>query len=362
MNFNSLYNKLEIIEEARAGRFENLFQTGYLKKAMMDKGVGVPRPLVFQFIMDFLESKGLVPEGTAFKGSRYAAEAGEFIKKLVDEGMIKDEIADEFKEYTKNNLGDFIGRKFQTTKHRTGEFAKKQQMEGGEERGKAAGELRKVKTAEELAAEREAKKATKGELESALGSLEKLETQNNVIIAVSLQGEPFEPEKMLSTITKMLKGYGGTPVDLQYSDQPPGVVVTFDINSKWSNVLDKKGIDGTQQIITNGIANTTGLQPDEFDVSVGSPTTELMRSATEKAREQKAANQPRKKFDADTQGHAMGAIEPDQSAEWFKNPSQDEEEPVTENAKPKVQFISNKDRFQPKTFWQKVAQQEMFYR
>ena len=82
MNFSSLYNKLQVIEEAKAGRFEKLFQTGYLKKAIEDKKIGVARPLVFEFIISFLKEKGMVPEGTAFQGSRYAAEAGDFIKNI----------------------------------------------------------------------------------------------------------------------------------------------------------------------------------------------------------------------------------------------------------------------------------------
>jgi hypothetical protein len=60
MNFHKLTERLDIIEEARTGQFETLFQTGYLKKAMLDKGIAVPRPLVFEFIVDFLTDKGLV--------------------------------------------------------------------------------------------------------------------------------------------------------------------------------------------------------------------------------------------------------------------------------------------------------------
>jgi hypothetical protein len=352
MNFNSLYNKLEIIEEARAGRFENLFQTGYLKKAMMDKGVGVPRPLVFQFIMDFLESKGLVPEGTAFKGSRYAAEAGEFIKKLVDEGMIKDEIADEFKEYTKNNLGDFIGRKFQTTKHRTGEFAKKQQMEGGEERGKAAGELRKVKTAEELAAEREAKKEAERARAEDISPLSTIEANTTLIEIVGEEGIEIDNEKVKKFFTAANKG-GEFSVD---QEAPNMIDIEFTENDPIAKVVKKIGSNKVEASIKASLAKMLGLSIDEFSVVVHEPTT------IEFPQDEPKRRTFAQRSGVDTEGYGMGTIAGDDSERRLANPFEDEEEPVTENAKPKVQFISNKDRFQPKTFWQKVAQQEMFYR
>ena len=94
MIFDKILIRANTINEARTSRFETLFQTGYLRKAIEDKKLGVARPIVFKFIIDFLQEKGLVPEGTAFAGARYAAEAGEFIKNLVDSGVVKDEIAE----------------------------------------------------------------------------------------------------------------------------------------------------------------------------------------------------------------------------------------------------------------------------
>lgn len=356
MNFNSLYNKLEIIEEARAGRFESLFQTGYLKKAMMDKGVGVPRPLVFQFIMDFLEEKGLVPEGTAFKGSRYAAEAGEFIKKLVDEGMIKDEIADEFKEYTKNNLGNFIGRKFQSTKHRTGEFAKKQQMEGGEERGKAAGELRQVKSAEELAAEKQAAIQAKKEAEQAraedISPLSTIEANTTLIEIVGEEGIEIDSNKVKKFFTAANKGG-----DFSLDQETPNMVdVEFTENDPIAKVVKKIGSDKVEASIKAALAKVLGITTDEFSVVVHEPTT--IEFPQDEPRRRTFAQ----RSGVDAEGYGLGTIAGDDSERRLANPFEDEEEPVTENTKPKVQFISNKDRFQPKTFWQKIAQQEMFYR
>lgn len=352
MNFNSLYNKLELIEEAKAGRFESLFQTGYLKKAMIDKGVGVPRPLVFQFIMDFLESKGLVPEGTAFKGSRYAAEAGDFIKKLVDEGMIKDEIADEFKEYTKANLGDFIGRKFQSTKHRTGEFAKKQQMEGGEERGKVAGELRQVKTAEELAAERQAKKDAERDAAKAregdISPLSTIEAATTLIEIIGDQEIELDSDKVKKFFTAANKG-GEFSMD---QETPNMIDIEFTENDPIAKVVKKIGSDKVELSIKASLAKMLGLSADEFSVVVHEPTT------IEFPQDEPKRRSLSQRFGVDTEGYGMGSID-SSSAHAL---DEGEEETVTENAKPKIEFISNKDRFKPKTFWQKVAQQELYYR
>lgn len=394
MNFNSLYNKLEIIEEARTSSvwlpgWQNMlintrkFQT----KLQQEEGLRFPTPInaLAKYALATIDgvisgkidadSSGAEIENELEDQVKQERNTGlpytQLISKLkeITDPKLKEEInkvwtaaisADNPIEYWAMREINFSNRKLSDDQYKSQITNKRDHLKGLISQTFLGGNIEAVQKAKEE--EKAAKKTTKGELESALGSLEKLETQNNVIIAVSLQGDPFEPEKMLGIITKMLKGYGGAPVDLQYSDEPPGIVITFDVNSKWSNVLDKKGISGTQQIITNAIANTTGLQSDEFDVSVGSPTTELMRSAAEKAKEQRAANQPRKKIDVDTQGLGIGTIAGDDSERRLANPFEDEEEPVTENAKPKIQFISNKDRFKPKTFWQKIAQQEMFYR
>jgi hypothetical protein len=353
MNFNSLYNKLEIIEEARASRFETLFQTGYLKKAMIDKGVGVPRPLVFQFIMDFLESKGLVPEGTAFKGSRYAAEAGEFIKKLVDDGIIKDEIADEFKEYTKNNLGEFIGRKFQTTKHRTGEFAKKQQMEGGEERGKVAGELRKIKSAEELAAERQAKKEAEQARAEDISPTSPYEFKDYQVYIETKNEVSLELVKIKKIFTALAKG---TPVEVDIDSTPTNISVSMDPESPVAKGVIKFGEEKINSELVNLLAKQFRVDPEDIMVNISPP--HIMDIDKDLGVNKTKAQQT----GVDTDGYSMGTIAGDDSARRLANPFEDEEEPVTKAAKPKVQFISNKDRFQPKTIWQKIAQQELYYK
>lgn len=351
MNFNSLFNKLEIIEEARAGRFESLFQTGYLKKAMMDKGVNVPRPLVFQFIMDFLEDKGFVPEGTAFKGSRYAAEAGEFIKKLVDEGMIKDEIADEFKKYTKNNLGDFIQRKFQTTKHRTGEFAKKQQMQSGEERGKVAGELKQVKTAEELAAEKQAQKDAEKAKAEDISPLSTIEAKSTLIEIVGDKDVELNANKIKNFFMSANKGK-----EFNFEQGAPNMIdIEFNEEDPIAKVVAKIGSNKVEGSIKASLAKALNLSSDEFNVVVHEPATIEFPQDTPK-------KTPARRTGVDTEGYGMGTIAGDDSERRLANPFEDEEEPVTESTKPKVEFISNKDRFKPKTFWQKLAQQEMYYR
>lgn len=354
MNFNSLYNKLELIEEAKVGRFEKLFQTGYLKKAMMDKGVGVPRPFVFQFIMDFLESKGLVPEGTAFKGSRYAAEAGEFIKKLVDEGMIKDEVADEFKEYTKTNLGDFMLRKFQITKHRTGEFAKSQQMAPGEERGKVAGQLRQVKSEEELAAERQAKKERNQAIADDISPIAPYEFTDYLVNIVSKV--PLDIKLVAKILTA---ASGGKSVSVDDISTPTNIDISLDPESAIVDKVKKNGADATANSLSKALPKYLKVDAEDLEVFILSPGTMDIESDI-KSSKPKTKSQ---RTGGDLQGYSLGTIAQDDSERRLANPFEDEEVLVqNENHKPKVTFISTRDRFKSKNSWQQAARAEMFYR
>lgn len=123
--FDKIYQRADVLEEARKSRFEDFFQTFRLKKEIEDKKLGVARPLVFEFIIKFLESKGLVPEGTAFKGSRYAAEVGEFLSNLIDQGLISKELSSEFNDYVDKNLGSYVAVKQQLRTRGKGEMVGK---------------------------------------------------------------------------------------------------------------------------------------------------------------------------------------------------------------------------------------------
>lgn len=345
MNFNYLVNKLEILEEARAGRFEKLFQTGYLKKAIEDKKIGVARPLVFEFIVNFLKEKGMVPEGTAFAGSRYAAEAGEFIKNLVDSGVVKDEIADEFKQYMNENLGKFVQLKQQVRTRGKGENVGK--TFGSSEE---FGQFGKVKTAEEMAAEKQAKKDAEKAAAEDIPPTAPIDAKTSIIEIVvdpEVQIDVAKLQKFFSTANK------NQPFD---TDETSSSAVDFEFgeDTPITKVITKVGADKVEASIKASLGKMLDLSGDELEVIVHAPgyfefggeekpKTKSMRSGV------------------DTQGYGMGTIAPDDSARRLSNPFEDEEEIVKENAKPVVKFIANKD-MKAKTYWQKMAQQEMFYR
>jgi hypothetical protein len=347
MNFNSLVNKLEILEEARAGRFEKLFQTGYLKKAIEDKKIGVARPLVFEFIINFLKDKGMVPEGTAFAGSRYAAEAGEFIKNLVDSGVVKDEIADEFKQYMNENLGKFVQLRQQVRSRGKGENIGKT-FDTKEDFSKFG----KVKTAEEMAAEKQAKKDAEKARADDISPTSPIDAKSSIIEIVSDSEVPLDLDKIQKFFTLANKNQQfdvdqGSPnaVDLEFGEETP-----------ITKIVGKLGADKVEASIKASLGKALGLSNDEFNIVVHAPGYFEFESPEDAKPKTKSM-----RTGVDTQGYGMGTIAQDDSARRLANPFEDEEEIVKENAKPVVKFIANKD-IKAKTFWQKMAQQEMYYR
>ena len=340
MNFNSLVNKLEILEEARAGRFDKLFTTGYLKKAIEDKKIGIARPIVFEFIINFLKEKGMVPEGTAFAGSRYAAEAGEFIKNLVDSGVIKDEIADEFKQYMENNLSSFLQRKQQVRSRGKGEnvgktFGSKEEFE----------QFSKVKTPEEMAAVADDTSPTSP-----------IDAKTSIIEIVSDQEIPLDVEKIQKFFSAANKNQefdidvgSSNSIDLEFGEETP-----------ITKIINKLGVDKVEASIKASLGKTLGLDVDEFEVVVHAPGY-FEFSAAEEQPKTKA-----QKTGVDLQGYGMGEqdFKPRQIEQpGFGRPGEDEEVLVQkESHKPKVTFVSTKDRFKPTNSWQQAARAEMFYK
>jgi hypothetical protein len=348
MNFSSLYNKLQIIEEAKAGRFEKLFQTGYLKKAIEDKKIGVARPIVFEFIINFLKEKGMVPEGTAFQGSRYAAEAGDFIKNLVDTGLVKDEIADEFGTYVKENLGQFLQRKQQVRSRGKGENIGK--TFGSAEEFNA---FKNVKTKEEMDAEKQAAKEKKQAAADDIAITSPIDAKSAIIEVVSDSEIPLDMEKLNKFFTSVSKGKEFT------TDQgaPNAVDFEFAEDSPVTMIVNKLGANKVESSIKSSLAKTLGLDASEFEVVVHAPGYFEFAAAE---------NKPKTKAQrtgADLQGYGLGTIAQDDSERRLANPFEDEEVLVqNENHKPKVTFISTKDRFKPTNSWQQAARAEMFYK
>lgn len=351
MNFSSLYNKLQVIEEAKAGRFEKLFQTGYLKKAIEDKKIGVARPLVFEFIISFLKEKGMVPEGTAFQGSRYAAEAGDFIKNLVDTGLVKDEIADEFGTYVKENLGQFLQRKQQVRSRGKGENIGK--AFGSAEEFNA---FKDVKTKEQMDSEKLAAKEKKQAAASDIPITSPIDAKSTIIEIVSDSEVTLDMAKLNNFFASVSKGKEFT------TDQGSANAADFefDEDSPVTKIVNKLGANKVEASIKASLSKALGLSPDEFEVVVHAPGY-FEFSAAENKPVTKA-----QRTGVDLQGYGMG----DQDFKsrqieqpGFGRPGEDEEVLVqNNNHKPKVTFVSTKDRFKPKNSWQQAARAEMFYR
>jgi hypothetical protein len=349
MNFNSLVNKLEILEEAKAGRFDKLFNTGYLKKAIEEKKIGVARPIVFEFIINFLKEKGMVPEGTAFAGSRYAAEAGEFIKNLVDSGVIKDEIADEFKQYLEGNLSSFLQRKQQVRSRGKGEnigksFGSKEEFQ----------QFGKVKTPEEMAAEKQAKKEKKQAMADDISPIAPYEFTDYLVNIVSKV--PLD----IKLVTKILTAASnGKSVSVDDTSTPTNIDISLDPESAIVDKVKKNGADATADSLSKVLPKYLKVDAEDLEVFILSPGTMDIESDV-KSSKPKTKSQ---RTGVDLQGYGMGTIAQDDSARRLANPFEDEEVLVqNENHKPKVTFVSTKDRFKPKNSWQQAARAEMFYR
>ena len=139
-------------------------------------------------------------------------------------------------------------------------------------------------------------------------------------------------------------------------ETPNMIDIEFTENDPITKVVKKVGPDKVESSIKASLAKTLGLAPDEFSVVVHEP------AIIEFPQNEPKRRTSLQRTGVDNEGYGMGTIAPDDSARRLANPFEDEEEPVTESTKPKIEFISNKDRFKPKTFWQKIAQQELYYR
>lgn len=349
MNFNSLVNKLEILEEARAGRFDKLFNTGYLKKAIEDKKIGIARPIVFEFIINFLKEKGMVPEGTAFAGSRYAAEAGEFIKNLVDSGVIKDEIADEFKQYMEGNLSSFLQRKQQVRSRGKGEnigktFETKQDFE----------QFGKVKTPEEMAAEKQAKKDAQKAAADDISPTAPYEFKDYQVDIETRNEVYLELGKIKKIFTALASG---TPVEVDVDSTPTSISVSMDTESPIAKNVVKFGEEKVNNELTKLLAKQFNVDPDDIMINISPPHVmdidKEIGNMTPKTKSMRSG--------IDTQGYGMGTIAQDDSARRLANPFEDEEEIVKESHRPKIKYVANKD-IKAKTYLQKMMQQEMYYR
>lgn len=183
--FNSMVSKAFIIEEmARRSKFEDFFQVYRLKREIEDKQLGIARPLVFEFILNFLKEKGMVPEGTKFQGALYAAQVGQFIKNLIDAGDITPDIKGEFDTYLDENLGKFVQLKQQLRTKGKGAMVGK--VHGSKEEFEKYGQ---IKSKEDFAKDLEAKRT---ELKAA-----NLDTANVDIAELKLKILPkFENPKL----------------------------------------------------------------------------------------------------------------------------------------------------------------------
>jgi len=350
MNFNSLVTKLEILEEAKTGRFEKLFQTGYLKKAIEDKKLGTARPLMFEFIINFLKEKGVVPDETYFKGSRAAADAGEFIKNLIDTGLLKDEIADEFNEYIKTNLGDWIGLKVRSLRERG----------KGQNRGKTFGSaeefnaFKNVKTKEEMDAEKQAakdKKQAAADDTSPIAPYEFTDYLVNIVSKVPLD------IKLVARI--LTAASNGKSVNVDDTSTPTNIDISLDPESAIVDKVKKNGADATADSLLKVLPKYLKVDAEDMEIFISSPHTMDIESEFESKKPKTKAQ----RTGVDLQGYGMGTIAPDDSERRLANPFEDEEVLVqNENHKPKVTFISTKDRFKPANSWQQAARAEMFYK
>jgi len=347
MIFEKVIKRAEVITEARTSRFETLFQTGYLRKAIEDKKLGVARPIVFKFIIEFLKEKGLMPEDTSFAGARYAAEAGEFIKNLVDSGVVKDEIADEFRSYTEQNLGQFLGRLQQIRTRGKGEMVGK--TFGSKEDFQ---QFKAVKTADELRAEREAKKQEVKQQKTAatddISPTSSFTADTSIIEIIWGEDVPLDVAGLTSYLTKV---NGGTAPDVDQSETSSDF--EFAADSNITQTIKKVGAEKVEKSLKQTLSKVLGIDTVDFEVIVHAPG-EFDFGGDDKPKKPTVSQ----KLGVDDQGYGLGVHDSKPGEQRFE----DEEEPIKEESfKKKITYITTRDRFKPTTMWQQVQQQNEQY-
>lgn len=183
-----------------------------------------------------------------------------------------------------------------------------------------------------------------------------IDAKSSIIEVVSDSEIPLDMDKLTKFFTAVSKGKEFT------TDQgsPNAADFEFTEDSPVTMIVNKLGADKVEASIKSSLAKTLGLSPDEFAVVVHAPGYFEFGAAEEKPKTKA------QKTGVDLQGYGMGEQDftPRQIEQpGFGRPGEDEEVLVQkESHKPKVTFVSTKDRFKPKNSWQQAARAEMFYK
>jgi hypothetical protein len=401
MNFNSLYNKLELIEEARQssvwlpGWQNMLVNTRKFQEKLRAEGIKFPTPINALAKYALVTIDGVTSGKIDSDGSKsevenelsdqvdQAKESGLpytiLIKKLnsITDPTIKDEIN---KVWTtsitaENPIEMWAMREISHSNRKmdSGSFKEKlSYLKGIISDVFKGGDVEAVQKAKE--AQIQAKKDVKIDNETRLDTdlIDKAELGIETAFEDALSDKevwerdllPKVEEEVIKYVEKLEDKLQGAPNNLKqlkYLNNLRIMIIKAlgEANSyiHFKDLLDSSnnpifGTTDTKNTALYSIWNKIVLPVVEnyFKFS----TADISKAPQPKAKPTRSG--------VDMGGYGMGSIAPDDSARRIANPFEDEEEPVTESTKPKIEFISNKDRFKPKTFWQRVAQEELYYR
>ena len=385
MNFDKLYSKVEILEEARTSSvwlpgWQNMlvntrkFQT----KLQQEEGLKFPTPInaLAKYALATIDGviSGKIDADSS--GAEIETELEDQVKQEKDTGLpytqlisklkeitdpkVKEEInkvwtaaisADNPIEYWAMREINFSNRKLSDDQYKSQITDKRDHLKGLISRTFLGGNIEAVQKAKEE--EKAAKKSAAQAVANDISPLTSFEAQDSFIEIVA------DPEITLD-MNKVKKFFAAANKGGEFEIDPDTVTqnsadIMFGADTPVTKIITKIGADKVESSIKSSLTKALGLTPGDLSVVVHAPGK--FEFSEPKEKKLTKAQQT----GVDTSGYGLGTVAGDDSARRLANPFEDEEVPVKEVKKPVVKFIANKD-IKAKTYWQKMAQQEMYYR
>jgi hypothetical protein len=213
--------------------------------------------------------------------------------------------------------------------------------------------FKKVKTAEELKAERDAKKQDLKQLkQSAADDISPTSTftaDTSIIEIVWGADLPLNTDKITQYLTKVNGGVS--------PEEDPGENTTdyeFAGDSNITNTIKKVGAEKVEKSLKQTLSKVLGIDTEDFEVIVHAPG-EFEFGGDDKPGKKTFAQ----KVGVDDMGYGTGVYDSKPDEQRFE----DEEEPVKESYKKKeVKYITNRDLNKPSNIWQQIQLQNEQFR
>ena len=385
MNFDKLYSKVEILEEARTSSvwlpgWQNMlvntrkFQT----KLQQEEGLKFPTPInaLAKYALATIDgvtsgnidadSSGAEIENELEDQVKQEKGTGlpytQLISKLkeITDPKVKEEInkvwtaaisADNPIEYWAMREISFSNRKLSDDQYKSQITDKRDHLKGLISQTFLGGNVEAMQKAKEE--EKVAKKTAAQAVANDIAPTTAFEAEDSFIEVVVDPEITLDMNRVKSFFASANKG-GEFEIDPDTATQH-SVDISFGADTPITKIIGKVGADKVEASIKASLTKALGLNPGDLQVVVHTPGKFEFGDTGEK-KQTKA-----QRTGVDTSGYGLGTVAGDDSARRLANPFEDEEVPVKAAKKPVVKYIANKD-IKVKTYWQKMAQQEMYYR